>query len=529
MFYNSFNNNEYNDCVLKGACSISPNLSSMQEVMYILLRQIAYYLIKLENSNVTMQDVMKEVITEIAIIDALKDFSETQILALFSKQYSNLVKCRKEYLKVCKETNIQPVDLKNIIKLSSQTNLSSLLKRGDKEFLQKYKKFSFEKKYFAEILLSVIRSVSINLVTLFELGQFPSSSVYDVLKALDLFNRAKLAPEQLKYYANILAKRDVVLLSLINKSQVQNYGELSKNQVSFSTRINKAIMVSGSNLADLKAVLEAVDGKNIDVYTNGNLIIAHAFPYFKNSKNLIGHFGSGTFTTILDFATFPGAILLTKNEAQNIEYLYRGRLFTTDDITPKGVVKILDNNFTPLLDSALQAKGFAKGQNRKSLTIGYDESEFEKYIDKMVSSNPRMIFIVGHSELSMSETEYYKKFFDIMPENTYAISFSYNPNLENVFTINLANDYALIYKALSQIFTKIPINSEKLSFFITKCDVNSLSNIINLKNNGAKNIFLSDCPSLVINPAVLKTFLKVFDVHNITDPEKDISLLFSNQ
>ena len=35
--------------------------------------------------------------------------------------------------------------------------------------------------------------------------------------------------------------------------------------------------------------------------------------YFKQFKNLKGHFGTGVNSTILDFATFPGAILLTKN------------------------------------------------------------------------------------------------------------------------------------------------------------------------------------------------------------------------
>ena len=60
-----------------------------------------------------------------------------------------------------------------------------------------------------------------------------------------------------------------------------------------------------------------------------------------------------------------------------------------------------------------------------------------------------------------------------MPPNTYAISFSYDPKLNNVLTINLANDYALIYRTLNQIFEKIPLDSDKLAFFLTKCDVNS--------------------------------------------------------
>ena len=112
-----------------------------------------------------------------------------------------------------------------------------------------------------------------------------------------------------------------------------------------------------------------------------------------------------------------------------------------------------------------------------------------------------------------------------MPENCRAISFSYNPEMDNVYTVNLGNDYSLLYNALNKILKKIPITSEKLAFFLTKCDVNSLSNIINLKNNGAKHIFLYDCPPTVINPAVLRAFNKLFGIHEITDPKDDLKLL----
>ena len=145
MFYNSTNGFEYNDCISKGACSVSPNISSMQEVMFILLRQIAYYLIKLKEFDICKEDVIFDVISEIALIDAAKDLSEAQILDAFSKQYINLVKCRKEYLKICKEKDVQCDDLKNLMKFSPKTSLSSILKRGDKEFIHKYKKFNFEK------------------------------------------------------------------------------------------------------------------------------------------------------------------------------------------------------------------------------------------------------------------------------------------------------------------------------------------------------------------------------------------------
>ncbi len=525
MFYNSFKNNEYNNCTAKGACSVSPNISSMQEVMFIILRQISYYLLKLIEFDIYKNEIIKDLIFEISIIDGAKDLSEVQILNSFSKQYLNLVNCRKEYLNICKEKKSNCADLKNLIKLSPKTSLATILKKGDKEFIHKYKKLNFNQKYYAEILLALIKSVSINLSNLYDFNSDFYNIAKEVLISLNLFNSSRVSTEKFKEQMHELAKCDVKLLELISVAQVNYFGELTQSKVSYSTRPNKAILVSGSNLEDLKLVLESVNNKEIDVYTNGNLLIAHAFPYFKNSKNLIGHYGNGSFNTILDFATFPGAILLTKNEAQNIEYLYRGRLFTTDDIAPKGVVKIENNNFNPLIESAIQAKGFAKGQQRNSVIVGYDEKTLEKEINRIVNLNPTKIFIIGHTEITMDVKEYFKKFFSLMPQNAFAISFSYDPKLSNVLALNLVNDYALIYRTLNKIFKKIPINSEKLAFFLTKCDVNSLSNIINLKNMGAKNIFLSDCPPLVINPAILHAFTKLFEINKISNPKDDLALL----
>lgn len=522
MFYNVSNNYEYNDCISAGACSISPNISSMQEVMIILLRQIAYYLVKLRDLGVIKTDVALDIINIIASVDGLKDLSEAQILNLFSKEYNNLISVRKDYLKLCRERNSLCVDLKHLIKLSPKTSLSSILQMGDKEFLQKYKRMSSNQKYLSEILLTTIKSVCINLISLEDLGVVCHDSINTVLDGINLFNKSKVNVDTIKDMIKCTAEEDINLLNLINETQIKQFGHIEKVEVSHSTSPNKAIMVSGSNLNDLKNVLIAVEDKGIDVYTNGNLLIAHSFPYFKQFNCLKGHFGNGVNSTILDFATFPGAILLTKNEAQNIEYLYRGRLFTTDKIVPKGIVKIENNNFSPLINSALQAKGFAKGQKRAKETVGYNEQELSDFIDKIKKQKDGKIYIIGLSNMSINQQEYFKKFYSLLKENDCVITFSYNPNLPNVFALNLGNDYALLYEVLHIIFSQISILSDNLTFFLTKCDINSLSSIINLKNNGAKNIFLSDCPPTVINPAVLRAFGKIFSVKNITTPTEDL-------
>ena len=165
--------------------------------------------------------------------------------------------------------------------------------------------------------------------------------------------------------------------------------------------------------------MEAVEGTEIDVYTNGNLLIAHSFPSFQKYSCLKGHFGNGVFNSILDFATFPGAILLTKNEAQNIEYLYRGRLFTTDEIVPKGVIKIENNDFSPLIESALQAKGFAKGQKREAETVGYSVEELDKIIDKISNNLSGRLYIVGLSNMSSMQKTYFKQFYKLIDKKDF--------------------------------------------------------------------------------------------------------------
>jgi hydroxylamine reductase (hybrid-cluster protein) len=63
------------------------------------------------------------------------------------------------------------------------------------------------------------------------------------------------------------------------------------------------------------------------------MMLAHTFPKFSEYKRLKGQYGQGLENCLLDFATFPGPIILTAHSLHNIENFYRGRLFTTDYIT----------------------------------------------------------------------------------------------------------------------------------------------------------------------------------------------------
>ena len=133
---------------------------------------------------------------------------------------------------------------------------------------------------------------------------------------------------------------------------------MTKADVSYSTAQGKAILVSGSNFSELLKVLKNTENENIDIYTHSDLLLAHSLSEFKKYPNLKGHFGDQTENNILDFATFPGSILLTKNAKRTTEYLYRGRLFSNGYIVPKGVIKIENNDYSELINSAKKCERF---------------------------------------------------------------------------------------------------------------------------------------------------------------------------
>ncbi|MDR1168910.1 MAG: hypothetical protein LBK53_08515 [Heliobacteriaceae bacterium] len=524
------NNLDFSECTFHGVCTVPPNASSLQEAMIILLRQIAFYILKLEGLGIKQEEIITNIIEEIAAIDVLGDYSEQQTLNIFSKFYAEFINLKKLYTDKCKANNISCKKIKNKIILTSDTNLSAIITQGEKVFKERYGKVSEKQRELSGILWGVMKGVCSNIITYKDLDRVYEPACHSILHALHLFGDAKVSAAKMMSQITGLTELNLELLKLIYNAETELYGETDNVRVSLSTRPGKAIMVSGSSLTDLYSVLKMTRDKNIDVYSNGNLIIAHTYPKLREFDNFKGHFGV-QHGTVLDFANFPGAILLTKNEAQNIEYLYRGRIFTTDFAAPKGVTQISSDNLSPLLESAMNARGFRTGRSKDFVSIGFNRKELDEQIaeiaEKFKAGIYKHLILAGFSDDSERQAEYFKKLFSKIPDDAFLISFSYQADCENCLTLNAARSYSLIYSISEQLFSKIQINPANVSIFLSRCDVRSLSNIISFKNKGFKNIFLSNCSPGIINPATLKAFRRIFNIMETSTPKKDLEIIFS--
>ena len=234
---------------------------------------------------------------------------------------------------------------KKVIEIFQETmNINSSIKYGERIFNDAQQNIKIDIRNLYSILLLIAKTISINLLELKSFDKNFVDAYIAIIEILDKINIDTNDIDNLKKQVIKVSKINTCLLRKIHQAQEERYGEFQEIELSFSTEPGKAVLVVGSNIRELEDILENLKTHNIDIYTHDEMIYAHFFPFFKKYEHLKGQFGLGLENCLLDFATFPGPIVLTKNSLHNIENFYRGRLFTTDEIYIKGVIKILEND-----------------------------------------------------------------------------------------------------------------------------------------------------------------------------------------
>ena len=533
--YNFFSENfEYDECTAHGACSVPPGLSALHEIILITLEQTAFYVLKLKNLGADTSEFESIIIDTFANIVSTTDYSDEQLLIPVSMAYKNLLSARMHFKKLAKELNIPSNDIKDLLRITPKMPLSHIISMGEKFFLEKYKSNTNKQKNYREIIIFLLKGISANLSAITSYKPAPKYAIERLISALNFLNKKTISEARYNFEIKLLCETDKKLMEELAQIQLKEYGEIQSVKVSKSTEKGKAVLVSGSNIKDLKNLLDFIGEEKLDVYTHDDLLIAHAFKAFENYKNLKGHYGTCNDNCVFDFATFPGAILLTKNSNVNTEYLYRGRLFTTSKILPKGVISVKNDDFSAVISSANDAKGFAKGQERAPVWVGADKSFLDKQIEDIIakfnSKKIKNLVVLGLLGKSKLQYEYFEKLVKLIPKDVFVLSFSYNKSLPNLLHINFVNNRPLIYGFLYKLFKQIPANSERISFFFGKCDVSSISNMIYMKQNGVKNLYLTNCSPNIINPNIQSFLQSNYKLKTTTEPQKDLEkILNKNQ
>jgi hydroxylamine reductase len=110
-----------------------------------------------------------------------------------------------------------------------------------------------------------------------------------------------------------LGKLNYTVMEALDAANTGNFGTPVPTSVRTTPVAGKCVLVSGHDLGDLHALLEATKGQGINVYTHGEVLPAHAYPKLHEYPHLAGNYGGAWQNQQREFAAFPGPIVMTSN------------------------------------------------------------------------------------------------------------------------------------------------------------------------------------------------------------------------
>lgn len=523
MFNEFYEDNQYDSCISRGICSINPRISALQTVIVLFLRLFAKYAL-----NMDIDKNCKDfILNTLSITIYNPEFNEQSFIFAVENFKEELPKIMTKFAELNPDNSLEEEQKKAKELFEETSDVINAIKYGEKIFNRGLEKIPSEIRDLYNIMLVISKSISINILDLESFNKESKDAFSKILNLLSKINLEEKDIEVLKSEINEAAKLDVELMKQIRAAQEERYGKQRQSEVSYSTIPNKAVLVVGSNIRELESVLEALLDENIDVYTHDDMMLAHTFPNFSTYPKLKGQFGQGIENCLLDFATFPGPIILTKHSLHNIENFYRGRLFTTDYMTsPKGIIKIENNDFSKVIEAANNSKGFKRGKQCESVEIGFDYEELMFNIKNRIKDrNYERIFIIGLDGYSLEQYAYFEKLIKLVPKNVLILSFSYKFENDNLIHINTCFDnYSWI-----RVFDEIEKSELPINVFVPKCDRNTISQIVYLSCKEKVQVHLGKCTPILLNPSLMNTLQSLFSIWNITSSKKDLEQIFADK
>ena len=519
----SFNENpmESNECTSRGVCSIPPAIAALQELIRYLILKSVFYIVKLEELNLFNEQIKSQIINIIANLMYINEYNEQQMYLLSQTCYYIYENSKEKFLQTSKENDLPPTDQ---INYKSTKGIAGAITYGSYLLKLKNEILSPDIKNLLEILFLTYKSATHNISLLEDFkiptGEYSSSIIKSICKL------AQINSSIIKNEISNMSVLDFNLRLKIASEMFKNFGNITKTKVSFSSRKGKCILVSGNNFFDLINILTLTKDKDIDVYSHSNLLISHAFDKFKQFPNFIGHYENIKHNCVADYATFPGAVLLTKNSQNNTAYLYRGRIFSNDFVTPTGVIKLENNDYSKLIQSAQDAKGFSKGQTRESTMVGFNlkniKSTCERLSQNIQNGIIKRIYILFDGLYTESEQNYINKFVEHIKNDEFVILYSnIKTDKDNVFCADCANS-----PALAAYLTDIMILKNSLSkvstFIFPYCDISAITLALAFYEMNIKNLYISKCSARTVNPKVFKSFIKNCNISIVSDVAKDL-------
>ncbi|WP_394149275.1 hydroxylamine reductase [Vibrio maritimus] len=336
------------------------------------------------------------------------------------------------------------------------------------------------------------------------------------------------------------------IMEMLDKGETDTFGHPEPTQVNVKTVKGKCILVSGHDLHDLEKILQQTEGLGINVYTNGEMLPAHAYPELKKYPHLVGNYGSAWQNQQKEFANFPGAIVMTSNCLLNPNVgQYADRLFTRSIVGWPGVAHIEGDDFKQVIDCALALDGFQHDEIEHMITVGFGRNALMQaapaVVEQVKAGAIKHFFLVGGCDGDKSERSYYTDFTAQAPEDSVILTlacgkFRFNKNqfgdingIPRLLDVGQCNDaYSAIQLALALANEfDCDINELPLTLVLSWFEQKAIVILLTLLALGVKGIYTGPTAPAFLTDNLMGILQDKFDMRGITTVEEDLKTILA--
>ncbi len=383
----------------------------------------------------------------------------------------------------------------------------------------------------------------------FILGYSRKEIFHFMKKALAATLDDDLSVEELISLVMDTGKHAVEVMSLLDEANVSTYGAPEITEVDLGVRNSPGILVSGHDLKDLEELLEQTRDSGIDVYTHGEMLPAHYYPFFQKYPHFAGNYGNAWWRQKEEFASFNGPVVMTTNCLVPPGEAYLDRLYTTGPVGYPGVKHLPPReaggtkDFSPVLEQAQKCsppeeleKGKIVGGFAHNAILGLAD----KVVDAVKSGAVRRFVVMAGCDGRQKTRSYYTEFARALPRDTVILTagcakYRYNkldlgdiggiPRVLDAGQCNDSYSLAVVALKLKEVFGLEDINDLPISYNIAWYEQKAVTVLLALLYLGVKNIHLGPTLPAFLSENVAGALVDKFGIGGISTVEDDIKAM----